>query len=159
AAVIELDGDVARLPSAHTKLDFGGIGVGFGIDRALAVLRERGIRRAFIDVSGDCAALEPPPGEDGWKVAIADPDHPGRTVGETKLANSALATSANTESVLRYGRTVLGHVMNPATGFPARSLRQVTVIAKSASAADALSTGMLVSGRRPAGALKVFPVR
>src|SRR2546422_905194 len=33
AAVVELDGDVARLPSAHTQLDFGATGVGYGIDR------------------------------------------------------------------------------------------------------------------------------
>src|SRR5439155_1573638 len=56
AAVVELDGDVARLPSAHTQLDFGSIGVGYGIDRALEPLRARGLRRAFIDVSGDMAA-------------------------------------------------------------------------------------------------------
>src|SRR6266404_5073186 len=43
AAVVELDGDVARLPSAHTQLDFGSIGVGYGIDRALAVLRGRAV--------------------------------------------------------------------------------------------------------------------
>src|SRR5205807_4069422 len=55
-AVVRLAGDVARLPSAHTQLDFGSIGVGYGIDRALAVLRARGIRRAFLDVSGDVAA-------------------------------------------------------------------------------------------------------
>src|SRR6266480_804995 len=47
AAVVELDGDVARLPSAHTQLDFGAIGVGYGIDRALELLRARGLRRAF----------------------------------------------------------------------------------------------------------------
>src|SRR5437763_5739747 len=31
AAVVELDGDRVRLPNAHTQLDFGGIGVGYGI--------------------------------------------------------------------------------------------------------------------------------
>src|SRR2546428_8814143 len=53
AAVVELDGDVARLPSAHTQLDFGSIGVGYGIDPALAVPPGRAARRAFSDVSGD----------------------------------------------------------------------------------------------------------
>src|SRR5436309_6990259 len=74
AAVVELDHDVARLPSAHTQLDFGAIGVGYGIDRALEVLRARGLRRAFIDVSGDMGAVGAPPGEPGWLVEIADPD-------------------------------------------------------------------------------------
>src|SRR5439155_22208412 len=99
AAVVELYGDVARLPSAHTQLDFGAIGVGYGIDRALEVLRARGLRRAFVDVSGDMAALGAPPGEPGWLVEIADPDRPGagRAVATTRLRDAALATAANTE--------------------------------------------------------------
>src|SRR5207245_2014488 len=63
SAVIELDGDRARLPNAHTQLDFGGIGVGYGIARALAVLRARRIGRAFLDVSGDCGDRRPARGE------------------------------------------------------------------------------------------------
>ena len=158
AAVVALDGDLARLPSTHTQLDFGGIGVGYGIDRALGVLRALGIRRALIDVSGDLGALGAPPGERGWLVEISDPDHAARTVGTTRLCDAALATSANTESVVRYGARVLGHVMNPVTGWPAHALRQATVVASTAIAADALSTAFLVSGRRPSGALEVYRV-
>ena len=153
AAVVELDGDVARLPSAHTQLDFGSIGVGYGIDRALAVLHGRAVRRAFIDVSGDVAAIGAPPGEPGWLVEIADPDRPGpgprRAVAATRLRDAALATAANTESTVRYGSLVAGHVMDPATGWPAHALRQASVVTRTAVAADALSTAMLVSGRAP----------
>jgi thiamine biosynthesis lipoprotein len=146
-AEVRLDGRAARLPNAHTRLDFGGIGVGYGIDRALAVLRARGIGRAFVDVSGDCAAIGAPPGETGWLVEIADPTLPGATIAATRLRDAALATSAN---------TVQRHVMNPDTGRPADALRQTTVVAADAVAADALSTAMLVSGRRPPGALRAY---
>ncbi len=156
--VVELDGAVARLPNAHTQLDFGSIGVGYGIDRALTVIRLRGIRRAFIDVSGDCAALGAPPGEAGWLVGIADPDRPARTVAATRLRDAALATAANTVSIVRYGSLVAGHVMNPATGWPAHALKQASVVTRTAVDADALSTAMLVSARRPAGALEVHLV-
>lgn len=148
AAEVRLAGDRAFLPSAHTQLDFGGIGVGYGIDRALAVLRRRGVRRAFIDVSGDCAALDAPPGRDGWLVSVPDPRRPGASVVERRLRNAALATSANT--------AVRGHVMDPTTGRPAAARRQATVVARTAVAADALSTGALVSGRRPAGVQGVY---
>jgi thiamine biosynthesis lipoprotein len=162
AAVVELDGDVARLPSAHTQLDFGAIGVGYGIDRALEVLRARGLRRAFIDVSGDMAAVGAPPGEAGWPVEIADPERrgvgEGRTVAGTRLRNAALATAANTESIVRYGSLVAGHVMDPATGWPAHALQQASVVTRTAVAADALSTAMLVSGRAPVGVLKAYAV-
>ena len=158
SAVIELDGDRARLPNAHTQLDFGGIGVGYGIARALAVLRARRIGRAFLDVSGDCAAIGAPPGEKGWLVEIADPDRPRGVIAATRLCDSALATSANSVAVVRYGALVCGHVMNPATGWPAHALRQASVVSHDPVAADALSTAMLVSGRTPAGALQVYAV-
>ena len=158
SAVIALEGDFARLPNAHTRLDFGGIGVGYGIDRAVAVLTRRGIRRAFLDVSGDCAAIGAPPGAEGWSVAIADPRRPSGVTETVALRDAALATSANTVSVVRYGRRVIGHVMSPATGWPAHALVQASVIARSAVAADALSTAMLVTGRSAPGALRTFAV-
>ena len=158
AATIELDGDRARLAGAHTRLDLGGIGVGYGIDRALAVLSRRGIRRAFLDVSGDCAATGAPPGAAGWPVAIADPRHRGGVTATIALRDAALATSANTVSVVRYGRWVIGHVMSPATGWPAHALVQASVVARSAVAADALSTAMLVAGKPAPGALRAFAV-
>jgi thiamine biosynthesis lipoprotein len=158
AATIELDGDRARLAGAHARLDFGGIGVGYGIDRALAVLARRGIRRAFLDVSGDCAAIGAPPGAAGWPVAIADPRRPGDVTATVALRDAALATSANAVSVVRYGRWVIGHVMSPATGWPAHALVQASVVARTAAAADALSTAMLVAGHGAPGALRAFAV-
>ena len=141
AAVFQVDGDMVALPNAHTRLDMGGIGVGYGIDRAIALLRGCGIRRAFIDIGGDCYGLGAPPDEpDGWLVEIA---------GEHKmvrLRNAALATSANAQSVIRLGQRVVGHVMNPATGHPADGYRQASVIAGTATAADAFSTAALVAG-------------
>jgi len=159
AAVVELDGNVARLPSGHTQLDFGSIGVGYGIDRALAVLRSRGVDRAFLDVSGDVAAIGAPRGEPGWRVDIADPKHYGRTVAYTRLRDAALSTAANTESIVRYGALMVGHVMDPATGWPGGALTQSSVVARTSTAADALSTAMLVSGKEPEGVLRSWAVR
>lgn len=157
-AEVILQGAVARLPSTHTRLDFGGIGVGYGIDRALQVLRTAGIAGASLDVSGDCGAIGAPPGESGWLVEIAHPECAHRTIAATRLCDAALATSSNTASVVQYGKRVVGHVMDPATGWPAHVLRQVTVVAPSAVMADALSTGMLVSGRRPPAAMETWVV-
>lgn len=155
-AVVEIDGSVVRLPQRHTRLDFGGIGVGYGVDRASAVLRSHGIRRGFVDVSGDCAAIGSPPGESGWRVAIADPRRRGQRLGTRRLTDAALATSANTASTLRFGSMVIGHVLDPDTGWPARALMQSSVVAASAASADALSTATLVSGKRPPGVCEVI---
>ena len=145
AARIDLMDGRAALASRTTQLDLGGIGVGYGLDRAAEVLQAAGIRRALLDVSGDCLALDAPPGERGWRVDVADPVRPGATIGSTRLRHAALATSSNLVSVVHYGRAVRGHVMDPLTGWPADRCRQVTVVARSGLEADALSTAALVA--------------
>jgi thiamine biosynthesis lipoprotein len=156
AAHIELDAGSAALASASTQLDLGGIGVGYGLDRAAAVLRRSGVGRALLDVSGDCLALGAPPGETGWLVEVADPDVKGRTIGATRLKDAALATSSNLVSVVHYGRAVRGHVMDPETGYPAARRRQVTVIARTGLEADALSTALVDPPRPSAGVLGCY---
>ena len=153
-ARIVVSGDRVTVPHADTRLDLGGIGVGYGLDRAASVLRRLGIRSAFLDVSGDCIAIGAPPGqEDGWPVDIAGPGTGTGILATTRLRDAALATSANTMSVVRYGRAVRGHVMNPETGWPADALVQVSVVARTGIEADALSTAMLVSGKPAEGVL------
>jgi thiamine biosynthesis lipoprotein len=154
-ARIMLSGDRVTVPDTTTRLDLGGIGVGYGLDRAAAVLRRVGIRSAFLDVSGDCIAIGAPPGrDDGWPVDIAGPGTSSTIVASTRLRDAALATSANTMSVVRYGRAVRGHVMNPETGWPADALVQVSVVGRTGIEADALSTAMLVSGKPAEGVLR-----
>jgi len=153
-ARIVVSGDRVTIPQGATRLDLGGIGVGYGLDRAASALRRLGIRRAFLDVSGDCIAIGAPPGqEDGWLVDIAGPGIGTGILASTRLRDAALATSANTMSVVHYGRAVRGHVMNPETGWPADALVQVSVVARTGIEADALSTAMLVSGQPAEGVL------
>jgi thiamine biosynthesis lipoprotein len=156
AARVDVGEGRVSLQAAATQLDLGGIGVGYGLDRAGDVLRRAGIRRALLDVSGDCLAIGAPPGESGWLVGVADPERPGAVIGSTRLRDAALATSSNLASVVRYGRAVRGHVMDPASGYPAARCRQVSVVARTGLEADALSTAMLVSPRRFAGVVRSY---
>lgn len=159
AARVRVNGRTAALGTTTTQLDLGGIGVGYGLDRMADVLRRAGIRRAFLDVSGDCLAMGAPPGETGWLVEIADPRTPGAAIGSVRLRDAALATSANTESVIHWGRAVRGHVMNPATGYPASALVQATVLTRTGIEADALSTAMLVRPGSYAGVVRSWEVQ
>jgi len=78
--------------------------------RALAVLRARGLRRRVHRRERRHGRRRAPPGEAGWPIEIADPDRrgvgEGRTVAGTRLRDAALATAANTESIVRYGSLV-----------------------------------------------------
>jgi len=173
AAEITIDAETVFLPAAHTRLDFAGIGVGYGLDRAGMVLRRLGIGRALLEVSGDLLAIGAPPDTDGWPVEIVvpaatpDPDEgagetdgigpssrsgraPAATLATALLADQALATSGQSAERRRLGSRTVGHVMDPRAGGPVTTGWQSTVVARTGLEADVLAKALLVSGRRTA---------
>lgn len=154
SAVVMVHGGRVRLPAAHTRLDLGGIAVGYGLDRSARILHEHGVSAALLDVSGDLLAIGSPPGMPAWPVDIADPRTPGAMLGTALLRDQALATSANTVAVVRLGARLIGHVMDPHAGMPADRRMQATVLARTGIEADALSTALFVAGGTLPGALR-----
>jgi thiamine biosynthesis lipoprotein len=136
-----------RLARAGMRLDFGGIAKGYAADRSLDVLRETGIRRALVVAGGDVAAAEPPPGESGWRVAIApfDTATPAATRSLT-LARAAVSTSGDAEQWVEIGGVRYSHILDPRTGRPLTGHRQVTVMARDATTSDMLATTLCVLG-------------
>jgi thiamine biosynthesis lipoprotein len=135
-------------------LDLGAIAKGHALDLAAARLRELGVTCGLLHAgTSSILALEAPPGTPGWRIAIAAPpsesaggELPGRC-GVVTLRHAALGVSAP------HGRTVTGpagqawgHVMDPRTGKPATTARLAAAVCRSAAAADAWSTALLVMG-------------
>ena len=52
-------------------LDLGGIAKGYTADAMLKLLKERDLPIASVAAGGDIAVGDPPPGTDGWSIAIA----------------------------------------------------------------------------------------
>jgi FAD:protein FMN transferase len=128
-------------------LDFGGIGKGYAVDRALAILRARGVRRAKIDFgSSSLGFLGRVDG--GWPIVIADPRDRDEPLVSFRIAEGAVSTSSQRErSFERDGRR-FGHIFDPRAGRPVDSrLLSVTVTAAQGSTADGLSTALFVLGR------------
>jgi thiamine biosynthesis lipoprotein len=127
-------------------LDFGGIGKGYAVDRALAILRARGVTRAKIDFgSSSLGYLGDVDG--GWPIVIPDPRDRDNPLLTLRIPGGAVSTSSQRErSFERDGRRY-GHIFDPRLGRPVESsLLSVTVIAARGSTADALSTALFVMG-------------
>lgn len=151
---IELDDErqTARLTAADMRLDLGGIAKGYATDEALAVLRERGIRRALVDGGGDISLGERPPGRDGWYVAVVQPvagaegreddAEPRYLVGE----RLAVATSGDVFQYVEIDGVRYSHVIDPRTGEPTTTPMAITVIAEDGTTADALASAISVLG-------------
>lgn len=131
-----LEGFRLRRDSREASLDFGGIGCGLALDRAGAVLRAHGVRQALLELSGDFLALGAPDGFAGWPLVAADPWTGEPTEAIFDLAHAALATSAVVER-----RTIL----DPRSGQVADHAAQATVLAPTATSADAWSTAAVVA--------------
>ena len=122
------------------RLDLGGIAKGYAADAALAALREHGITRALIDAGGDLVAGDPPPGGDGWTVAVGEG-------GETlALANAAIATSGDAYKFTEVAGVRYSHIVNPRTGLGLTDQSTVTVLAGDGMTADALASAVSVLG-------------
>ncbi len=134
-----------RLPKPGTRLDPGGIGMGYAADRAVAVLAAKGIRSALIDASGDVRVLEPPPGQAGWRIAVA-PLRPGGEQEWLELSNAAVTTSGDAYQAVEIDGVRYSHIVDPRTGLGVPGPAAVTVIAPDATSADALATAASVLG-------------
>ena len=137
AVEVELEHASVTIPSG-SGLDFGGIGKGFALDEAAELLRRRGVTDALLDAGGQLLALGSPPGEPGWRIALADPEHRERPLLTLILRNASAATSGNAERP--------GEILDPATGRVVMGAGSATAIAPRATAADALSTALFVMG-------------
>lgn len=137
----------ARLLKEEMRLDCGSIGKAYAVDAALKVLRERGINRALVGGSGDMAAGDPPPGQEGWKIEAAPLDAPAAPKGEVVLLNnSAIATSGDIFQHVEIDGARYSHIVNPHTGLGLTDHSLVTILAPDCATANSLSTTVSILG-------------
>ena len=132
-----------RFTDPDVAIDLGGIGKGYGVDRAVAALREWGIRRGLVNVGGDLYALGTSEDGDAWTVGIRSPENPGMLSGKIRVSDAAVATSGDYLRAFRYGGRVYHHLLDPSTGAPrVTAVHSVTVRGPSCLAADAAATAV-----------------
>jgi len=131
--------------ASGSQLDLGSTAKGHAIDQALAVLRARGVPAALIDLGGNIGVLGQPPGGRSWAVGLQHPRGDG-LMGLLHLREGAIATSGDYDRYFEVEGRRFSHLLDPRTGWPAKDLYSVTVVAPNATAADALSTAAFVLG-------------
>jgi thiamine biosynthesis lipoprotein len=130
------------------RLDLGGIAKGYAVDKALAVLRRRGITRALVDAGGDIGLGDPPPGKPGWGIGVAPLEPGGPPGGFLWLSRRAIATSGDTQQYVVIDGVRYSHLVDPRTGLGLTDHSSVTVIAPDGITADGLASAVSVLGPR-----------
>ena len=147
AVTVDEEAGTVTIARPGVRLDLGGIAKGYAADEALRTLREHGVTRALIDAGGDVVAGDPPPGEDGWTVGLADPANPDAPpTAFLALANAAVATSGDAYKFVEIDGVRYSHLVDPRTGLGLTDRSTVTVLAGNGITADALASAVSVLG-------------
>jgi FAD:protein FMN transferase len=136
--------DTVRFHSPCLRLDLGSIGKGYAVDRAVATLRSSGVSKALVDAGqSSIYGMGAPPGKSAWEVHLCDPSK--RLDPTVMLRDNSVSTSEQTPASL-LGNETAGHIIDPANGQPLQTKYALSVVAKTGTASDALSTTLLLVG-------------
>jgi thiamine biosynthesis lipoprotein len=116
---------------------------GYITDRVADVLRAHGFDRMLVDM-GEPRALSTKPDGSAWRIGIANPADPSRTVTMLEVVDQCVSTSGG-YGTLFDPAGAFTHLIDTRTGRTAPALLGVSVIAKTGTVADGLSTAMLMA--------------
>lgn len=142
---IKVDGILLEGQNPQLKLDFEGISRGYGIDLAIAHLRDLGIHNAQVNAGGDLRAIGTRDGQ-SWPVAIRNPVGGGVLAILQISGDESVFTAGDYEHNFTYKGKTYHHYLDPGTGWPAEGTRLVTVIHEDATSADAAASALMIAG-------------
>lgn len=134
-----------RLMRAGMGVTLDGIAKGFIVDAITRTLEGFGVRRYLVNAGGDIRARGRKEGRRPWTVAVRDPTTPGRFPHQVLVTGGAVATSGSYE-VSFDGDMRFHHIVDTRTGHSPEAALSVSVVAGTATAADALATSVFVLG-------------
>ncbi len=138
-------------PLSGMQLDLGGIVKEYAADRLASMCRDAGVHHGFVNLGGDLCVVGPQPAGDPWLVGMRSPADANGTSTRVPVRLGALASSGDYERFLHIGGQRYGHILNPLTGWPTRSMVSVTVWAPlCVMAGSAATIAMLKEDQGPA---------
>ena len=142
-----------RFEHPGMRIDLGGIGKGYAVDRGIDIHKARGIQRALVTAGGDSRIIGDRMGRP-WLIAVRHPDNPNKVVTRIPLSDSAVSTSGDYERYFDEGGVRYHHIIDPHTGHSASKVRSATILAPTATQTDGMSKTAFVLG--PEKALEII---
>jgi thiamine biosynthesis lipoprotein len=144
--VVDDTAGTAMLRRKGMRVNLGGIGKGYAVDRAVDILRRRGLHDFMIQAGGDMyvAGMR---GDRPWRLGIRDPRGPAdRVFAALDLRDGTFSTSGDYERFFMKNGVRYHHIIDLRVGEPARLCRSVTLVTERAVVADALAKGVFILG-------------
>lgn len=131
-----------------TQVDLSAIAKGYGVDHIANGLASLGRRDYLVEIGGEIRAGGQRPGGGPWRVAVEKPLDEGRAIQAIiELRDQSMATSGDYRIFYVEGGKRFSHTIDPRTGRPVEGgPASATVIAETATKADAWATTLMVLG-------------
>lgn len=145
--VVVRDGTVF-LAREGMSLDLGGVGKEYAVDRVAELLVGARIRSAIVNFAGDVRTVGGRGDGRPWSIGVLDPrDRTRARFAVRTLGSAGVATSGDYERCfVDAAGTRYHHILDARTGWPARGLASVTVVAATAFDAGRHSTAAFLLG-------------
>ncbi len=146
---IELTPTGAIKTTDTAGVDLGGIAKGYGIDQAIETLKAHDVHGGLVELGGDLRCFGKRFDGRAWTVGVTNPFDPGETLCLLRIdpnAGGAVCTSGNYRRPVEIAGQRFSHILDPRTLSPADHSPSVTVIANTATVADAWATALSVLG-------------
>lgn len=144
-ANLRIDGDTLHSNDSRLWIDMGAFAKGIAVEAAIDTLREHGIDNAIVNAGGDLKVLGRH-GKREWRIGVRHPSGRGVLAALHVTGPVSVFTSGNYERRFEFDGEIFHHILDPATGMPARGLSSVTVVHDDAALADAAATALFVAG-------------
>ncbi|MBI1948004.1 MAG: FAD:protein FMN transferase [Deltaproteobacteria bacterium] len=136
----------AQLKQAGSRIGLRTVARAYALERGAAVLEAAGISDFVISAGGDLV-VRGSKGDRPWMVGLQDPRAAGHFAA-LPVEDRVVTTTGDYEAFFFDGGVRYHNVIDPRTGQPATKCRSVSVIAKDALVAEALSRAVFVLGAR-----------
>lgn len=127
-------------------LDVGAVGKGYAVEQAARAAQARGFTSALLNVGGNLRAIGTKPGGKPWTAGVENPwgDDPAYIQAVELADGDSLVISGDYQRYFEYEGVRYAHLIDLTTGYPARYVSSVAVLAhaEAGGLADALSTGL-----------------
>lgn len=130
------------------KIDLGGIGKGYAVDRVNALMEEYGFSYGYFNFGTSSIAVKNHYRNGSYKLGMTDPRSATGTYLQVNVSNECLSSSGDYEKYYEIDGVRYCHVIDPTTGSPVRTgIMTATVIGGSAAENDALTTAIMAMGK------------
>ena len=129
--VLDDDAQTVYFADPAMTLDVGAVGKGYAVEQAAQAAQARGLTSALLNIGGNVRAIGTKPDGKLWTAGVENPwgDDPAYIQAVELADGDSLVISGDYQRYFEYGGVRYAHLIDLTTGWPARYVSSVAVLA------------------------------